>query len=220
MPVDIRHPPEGLPASSAYSLADKLLTQLLRKVFAPLPVHLQHFHGRRTLPASCIGTRVRMGFLYGKPIAGVFDHPRLGIRDAIISKESSLKGLVTDARLPYPSATPPAEPSRTLIISPEVNGKRKRTAGTSDGGSTPHPGCIIRTSVAAALSLGGWSLRTDHPATSTRTFGRLIRSDKELYGRRHFGQIKDGERLLPKRNRPPESTGAQRAQEFATDGAV
>ena len=76
--MNIRHPPEGLSASSAYSLADKLLTLLLRKVFAPLPVHLQHFHGRRTLSASCIGTRVRTGFLYRKPIAGVFDQPRLG----------------------------------------------------------------------------------------------------------------------------------------------
>ena len=74
-------------------------------------------------PASCIGTRVRMGFLYRKPIAGVFDHSHLGyvmmlnayvhpqihgkltlavdlcrVRDAIISKESSLNGSGTGDR--------------------------------------------------------------------------------------------------------------------------
>ncbi|KAI1787719.1 kinase-like domain-containing protein [Ganoderma leucocontextum] len=83
------------------------MSQLYSKLFAPLLSRLEdakRYYGLGILIASCIGTRVRMGFLYRKAILGVFDHARLSIRDAT-----------------------PVAPSPTLIITPDqTEGVRKR----------------------------------------------------------------------------------------------
>ena len=63
------------------------MSQLFRKVFAPLLSHLEHadrHFGLGILIADCIGTRVRMGFLYRKAISGVFGRPPLGYVKAYI----------------------------------------------------------------------------------------------------------------------------------------
>ena len=57
------------------------MAQVFRKVFGPLLSRLEDAdrrYGIGILVASCIGARVRMGLLYRKAIAGVFDEPRLG----------------------------------------------------------------------------------------------------------------------------------------------
>ncbi|KAM5532971.1 hypothetical protein V8D89_013368 [Ganoderma adspersum] len=75
------------------------MAQVFRKVFAPLLSGLEdanRHYGIGILVASCIGTRVRMGLLYRKAIAGVFDQSRLGTSDVT-----------------------PVAPSPTLIITPD-----------------------------------------------------------------------------------------------------